>query len=54
MDKFEQSYLEKETNHSENTFYQNAMHYKERKDAFINNYKRGILYSVLMSKKPLI
>ena len=31
MDGFEESDLEKETNSSLNTFYQNAMHHKEKK-----------------------
>ena len=33
MDEFEQSDLEKVTNH--NTFYQNAIHYEEKENAFI-------------------
>ena len=35
MDQFEQNDLEKETNDYHNTFYQNAIHYKERENAFI-------------------
>ena len=35
MDEIEQSNLEKETNDSHNTFYQNAKHYKEREKTFI-------------------
>ena len=35
MNEFEQSYLEKETNDSRNTCYQNAICYKEKENAFI-------------------
>ena len=35
MNEFEQSGLEKETNDSHNTFYQNVMHYKERENVFM-------------------
>ena len=37
MDKFEQRDLEKETNDSRNTCYQNAVCYKEKENAFIKN-----------------
>ena len=40
MDEFEQSDLEKETNDSHKIFYQNAIHYKERENAFIKTYNR--------------
>ena len=39
MDKFEQSDLEKETNDSHNTCYQNAVHYKERE--MLRGHTRG-------------
>ena len=42
MDAFEQSDLEKETNDSHNSFYQNAIHYKERENASIKK-----IYSVV-------
>ena len=35
MDELEQSHLEKEANDFHNTFYQNAIHYKENEAAFI-------------------
>ena len=35
MDEFEQSNLEKKTNDSHEPFYQNAIHYKEKENAFI-------------------
>ena len=35
MDEFDQSDLKKETNDSRNTFYQNAIHYKENENAFM-------------------
>ena len=35
MDEFEQRHFEKETNDSPSTFYQNAIHYKEKENAFI-------------------
>ena len=35
MDEFNQSGLEKETNDSHNTFYQNTIHYKEKENVFI-------------------
>ena len=35
MDEFDKSNLEKETNDSYNTFYQNTTHYKERENALI-------------------
>ena len=37
MDEFEQSDLENNTNDSFNTLYQNAIHYKEKDNAFIKN-----------------
>ena len=37
MHEFERSYLDKETKDSHNTFYQNAIHYKERESTFIKN-----------------
>ena len=37
MDESEQSDLEKETNDSHNTFYQTAIDYKEKENAFIKN-----------------
>ena len=39
MDEFEQSDLGKETDDSHNTFYQNAVHYKEKGNDFIKNYQ---------------
>ena len=35
MDEFEQSDLEKQTDDSHNATYQNAIHYKERENAFV-------------------
>ena len=35
MDELEQSDLEKKTNGSHDTFYRNAIHYKENENAFI-------------------
>ena len=35
MDEFEQSDLEKETNDFHNTFYQIAIHYKEKENTFM-------------------
>ena len=35
MDEFEQIDLGKETSDSHNTLYQNAIHYKEKENAFI-------------------
>ena len=37
MDEFQQSDLEKETDDSHNTSYQNTIHYKEKENAFINS-----------------
>ena len=42
MDEFEQSNLDKETNDPHNTYYQNAIHCKEKEDAFIKNCKCGL------------
>ena len=50
MDEFEQSDLEKETSDSDNTFYQNAKHYKEKENAFIKNHKCGIFCLVFVIK----
>ena len=50
MDKFEQSDLMKETNHSQSTFYQNAINYKERENAFMKNNKSGIFSLVFNIK----
>ena len=49
MDQFAQSDLEKETNDSHNTCYQNAIRYKEKENAFIKNYKCG-LFSLVFVK----
>ena len=43
MDEFEQSHLEKETNDSHNTCYENAIRYKEKENAFIKNCKYSLL-----------
>ena len=50
MDKFED--LEKETNdsYSHNTCYQNAMRYKEKENAFMENCKSGIFSLVFVIK----
>ena len=50
MDEFEQSDLEKETNDSHNTCYQNAIHYKEKENVFIKNCKCGLFPLVLVKK----
>ena len=42
MDEFEQSDLEKETNGSHNSFYQSAIRYKEKENAFQKNIMCGI------------
>ena len=42
MDEFEQSDLEKETNGSHNTCYQNAIRYEEKENAFIKNCRCGL------------
>ena len=47
MDESEQSNLEKETNDSLNTLYQNAIHYKERENAFIKELKVWHIFSCL-------
>ena len=46
MDEFEQSDLEKETNDSRNTCYQNAILYKE--NAFIKKSKCGLFFLSLL------
>ena len=46
MDEFERSDLEKETSHSDNTCYQNAIRYKEKENAIIKSCKCG-LFSLL-------
>ena len=43
--------LGKETSGSHDTFYQNAIHYKERINAFIKNHKDGI-FSFAFVIKP--
>ena len=50
MDEFDQSdfILEKETNDSHNTCYQNAIHYKE--NALIKNCKRSLFSLVFVIK----
>ena len=53
MDEFEQKDLEKETNDFHNIFYQNEIHYKEKENAFIKNYKGGI-FSFVFVMKPTI
>ena len=50
MDEFEQSNYEKETNNSPNTCCQNAMRYKEKENAFINNWIMCIIFSCLCYK----
>ena len=50
MDKFEQSDLEKETNDSHNTFYQNAIHYKERENALLKELQVWYILSCLCDK----
>ena len=42
MDEFKQSDIEKETNDSQNTFFQNVMHYKERENVFIKIFLRVV------------
>ena len=51
IDEFHQNDLEKETNDSHRTFYQNAIHYKERENVVIKNYKCG-LFSFVHVIKP--
>ena len=55
MDEFEQSNLVKETNDPttlsikpHNTFYQNAIHYKEKENAVIKKYMSGIFSLVFV------
>ena len=50
MNELEQSNLEKETNDSHNTFYQNVIQYKEGENVFTENYKCGIFYLVFVIK----
>ena len=50
MDELEQSDLEKETNDSHNTCYQNAIRYKERENIFIKNCKCGLFSVVFIIK----
>ena len=42
----EQSDLEKQTDDCQNTFYQNGMHYKERKKAFIKKILSVVYFSL--------
>ena len=50
MDEFEQSDLEKETNDSHNTCYQNAVRYKEKENAFIGNCECDLFSLVFVMK----
>ena len=45
MDEFEQSDSEQQTDDSHNTIYQNAIHYKERENAFMK--KISVVYFLL-------
>ena len=45
-----QSNLEKETNDSHNTCYQNTIRYKEKQNAFIKNCKCGLFSLVFVIK----
>ena len=48
MNEFEQSDLEKETSDSRNTFYQIAIRYKEKENAFMRNCKYGLFSLVFV------
>ena len=50
MDEFEQSDLEKPTDYSHNTLYQNAIHYKERENASLKKNKYDIFSLVWVIK----
>ena len=50
MDEFEQSDLEKDTNNSRNTCYQNAIRYKEKENAIIKNCNCGLFSLVFVIK----
>ena len=50
MDEFEQSNLEKMTNDSHNTCYQNAIRYKEMQNGFMRNCKYGLFSLVFIIK----
>ena len=50
MDEFEQSDLEKETNDSHNTCYQNTIRYKDKGNAFMINCKNGLFSLVFVIK----
>ena len=50
MDEFEQSDFEEWTNNSNNTCYQNAIHYKEKENAFVKNCKCGLFSFVFVIK----
>ena len=50
MDEFEQSNLEKVTNDSHNTCYQNAIRYKEIQNGFMRNCKHGLFSLVFVTK----
>ena len=50
MDEFEQSALEKETNDYHNTCYQNAIHYKEKENAFIKKLLMWFIFFCLSYK----
>ena len=50
MDEFAQSNLEKETNDSHNTSYQNTMCYEEKENVFIKNCKCGLFSLVFVIK----
>ena len=50
MDEFEQSGLEKKTNDSRNSCYQNAIRFKEKENALIKNCKCGLFSLVFVMK----
>ena len=49
MDPFQQSDLEKETNDSHNSYYQNAIRYKEKENAFIKNCQNVVYFLLSLS-----
>ena len=54
MDEFEQSDLEKQTADSHNATYQNAIHYKERENAFMKKIIKPGLHIVVHSPHEII
>ena len=51
MDEFEQSDLENESNDYHNIFYQNAIHCKERENAFIKKHNTCGIFSLVFVKE---